>query len=147
MERSTFYHTSHKNRTGIAMLARTVPSHVIAIKVYRCMPKLITYGLESSAPYSVASDYKGSSFINFPSNSVSSPACAVWPLDKSGVFSVRSLARVLIHRKLSGVDLFPSGSIWVRHVPTKVVGFIWQVVHERVSTIDNLIRRGMLIPN
>ncbi|CAN1797797.1 Putative ribonuclease H protein At1g65750 [Linum perenne] len=77
----------------------------------------------------------------------SGPACVVWPLDKSGVFSVRSLARVLIRRKFPGMDFFPSGSIWVRHVPTKVAGFIWQVAHGSVSTIDNLIRRGMLIPN
>ncbi|CAN1344297.1 Putative ribonuclease H protein At1g65750 [Linum perenne] len=75
------------------------------------------------------------------------PPCVVWPLDKSGVFSVRSLARVLIHRKFPGMDLFPSHFIWARLVPTKVAGFIWQVAHERVSTIDNLIRRGMMIPN
>ncbi|CAN1300369.1 hypothetical protein LINPERPRIM_LOCUS24561 [Linum perenne] len=28
-----------------------------------------------------------------------------------------------------------------------MAGFVWQVVHGKVSTIDNLIRRGMMIPN
>ncbi|CAN1129998.1 hypothetical protein LINPERHAP2_LOCUS5572 [Linum perenne] len=33
------------------------------------------------------------------------------------------------------------------HVPTKVGGFVWQVALGRISTIDNLIRRGFMIPN
>ncbi|CAN1262767.1 Putative ribonuclease H protein At1g65750 [Linum perenne] len=75
------------------------------------------------------------------------PAFLVWSLENNGVFTVRSLARELIGRKLPGVDSFPSRAIWMRHVPTKVAGFAWQVAHERISTIDNLIRRGMMIPN
>ncbi|CAN1730072.1 Putative ribonuclease H protein At1g65750 [Linum perenne] len=75
------------------------------------------------------------------------PSSLVWPLEKSGAFTVRSLARELISRKFQGVDSFPSEVIWMRHIPTKVAGFVWQVAHGRISTIDNLIRRGMMIPN
>ncbi|CAN1806271.1 hypothetical protein LINPERHAP1_LOCUS24624 [Linum perenne] len=34
-----------------------------------------------------------------------------------------------------------------RNVPTKVAGFVWQVVLRKVSTVDILIRRGFIVPN
>ncbi|CAN1746866.1 hypothetical protein LINPERHAP1_LOCUS2898 [Linum perenne] len=37
--------------------------------------------------------------------------------------------------------------VWAKHVPTKVGRFMWQVALGRISTIDNLIRRGFMIPN
>ncbi|CAN1336412.1 Putative ribonuclease H protein At1g65750 [Linum perenne] len=75
------------------------------------------------------------------------PTSLIWPLETSRAFTVRSLARELIRQKFPGVDSFPSEVIWTRHIPTKVAGFVWQVVHGKISTIDNLIRRGMIIPN
>ncbi|CAN1748096.1 hypothetical protein LINPERHAP1_LOCUS3303 [Linum perenne] len=75
------------------------------------------------------------------------PPSMIWSLEESGVFSVRSLAKELILRKFQGCNSFPSEMVWVRHVPTKVAGFVWQVAHGKVSTIDNLIRKGMMIPN
>ncbi|CAN1297431.1 LINE-1 reverse transcriptase homolog [Linum perenne] len=75
------------------------------------------------------------------------PASLVWPLETSGVFSVRSLARELILHRFQGCSSFPTVMIWLRSIPTKVAGFVWQAVHGKISTIDNLIRRGMLIPN
>ncbi|CAN1220450.1 Putative ribonuclease H protein At1g65750 [Linum perenne] len=86
---------------------------------------------------------------DLPTTSVVSegPPSLTWPLERSGAFTVRSLARELILQKFPGVNYFPSKVIWMRHIPTKVAGFVWQVVHGRISTIDNLIRRGMMIPN
>ncbi|CAN1767647.1 Putative ribonuclease H protein At1g65750 [Linum perenne] len=75
------------------------------------------------------------------------PATLVWPLEKNGVFPVRSLARELIGRKFRGMEAFPAEMVWVRHAPTKVGGFVWQVAHGKISTIDNLISRGFMIPN
>ncbi|CAN1274683.1 Putative ribonuclease H protein At1g65750 [Linum perenne] len=71
----------------------------------------------------------------------------IWALDSSGSFSVKLLARELILHKFLGCPDFPFERIWVRHVPTKVTGFVWKLAHGRVSTIDNLIRRGMIISN
>ncbi|CAN1729012.1 Putative ribonuclease H protein At1g65750 [Linum perenne] len=71
----------------------------------------------------------------------------IWPLEANGSFSVRSFARELIMQKFPGCSDFPAERIWLRHVPTKVAGFVWQLAHGRVSTMDNLIRRGMIIPN
>ncbi|CAN1324723.1 Putative ribonuclease H protein At1g65750 [Linum perenne] len=83
-----------------------------------------------------------------PSLSISvGPACLVWPLEGNGIFSVRSLARRSILQKYPGCSTFPVDMIWMAHVPTKVAGFVWQVVHKKVSTLDNLIRRGLIFPN
>ncbi|CAN1748323.1 Putative ribonuclease H protein At1g65750 [Linum perenne] len=82
-----------------------------------------------------------------PSHISEGPATLVWPLESNDAFSVRSLAKELIGRKFMGVEDFPAGLVWTRHVPTKVAGFVWQVSHEKISTIDNLIRRGLMIPN
>ncbi|CAN1797204.1 hypothetical protein LINPERHAP1_LOCUS21182 [Linum perenne] len=60
---------------------------------------------------------------------------------------VRSLVRELVGRKFPRVSSFPYQVVWMRHVPTKVAGFVWQVAHGKVSTIDNLVQRGMMIPN
>ncbi|CAN1299772.1 Putative ribonuclease H protein At1g65750 [Linum perenne] len=75
------------------------------------------------------------------------PAFLVWPLERSGVYSVRSLARRMILQQFPGCSSFPAEMVWMEHVPTKVAGFVWQVVHKKVSTVDNLIRRGLIIPN
>ncbi|CAN1753324.1 Putative ribonuclease H protein At1g65750 [Linum perenne] len=75
------------------------------------------------------------------------PPSIVWHLETSGSFSVRSSARELIHSKFGGHDDFPSDVIWNIQVPTKVAGFLWQVAHGNISTIDNLMRRGLSIPN
>ncbi|CAN1831724.1 Putative ribonuclease H protein At1g65750 [Linum perenne] len=83
-----------------------------------------------------------------PTSLISSgPASMVWPLESSGVFTVRSLVRELVGRKFPGVSSFPYQVVWMRHVPTKVAGFVWQVAHGKVSTIDNLVQRGLMIPN
>ncbi|CAN1767208.1 hypothetical protein LINPERHAP1_LOCUS10182 [Linum perenne] len=71
----------------------------------------------------------------------------LWQLEPSGCFTVRSLAQELIRRMFGGCFNFPSDLIWNNQVPTKVAGFLWQVAHGNISTIDNLMRRGLQIPN
>ncbi|CAN1795161.1 hypothetical protein LINPERHAP1_LOCUS20515 [Linum perenne] len=75
------------------------------------------------------------------------PPSLVWPLERHGAFSVKSLARELILQRFPGCPSFPSELIWLRSAPTKVAGFVWQVVLRKVSTIDILIRRGIIVPN
>ncbi|CAN1759121.1 hypothetical protein LINPERHAP1_LOCUS7036 [Linum perenne] len=77
---------------------------------------------------------------DLPSSTISEgPATLTWTLETNGVFTVRSFAKKIIGRKFRGCAEFPSETIWMRHVPTKVAGFVWQVAHEKVSTIDNLV--------
>ncbi|CAN1767846.1 hypothetical protein LINPERHAP1_LOCUS10424 [Linum perenne] len=70
------------------------------------------------------------------------PPSIVWILESSGIFSVKSLARELIRRKFVGLANFPSETVWIKCAPPRVACFVWQVAHESISTIDNLIRRG-----
>ncbi|CAN1305881.1 hypothetical protein LINPERPRIM_LOCUS26640 [Linum perenne] len=63
------------------------------------------------------------------------------------MFSVHSLVKVLTLQKFNGLDDYPADVIWRTHVPTKVCGFIWQVTHEKILTVDNLMRRGFQLPN
>ncbi|CAN1759578.1 hypothetical protein LINPERHAP1_LOCUS7193 [Linum perenne] len=75
------------------------------------------------------------------------PAMMRWPLEISGSFSVRSLARALIKRRFVGLADFPAEMVWTRHVPIKVSCLVWKVAHERLATIDRLRQRGLSMPN
>ncbi|CAN1751474.1 Putative ribonuclease H protein At1g65750 [Linum perenne] len=75
------------------------------------------------------------------------PPCLVWPLESSGNFSVRSLARMLIKRRFPGCVSFPAEAVWLRHVPTKVSCLVWKVAHESLATVDKLRQRGFQMPN
>ncbi|CAN1315917.1 hypothetical protein LINPERPRIM_LOCUS29879, partial [Linum perenne] len=66
------------------------------------------------------------------------PASVIWPLEKSGSFSVRSLRRLLSKERFVGFQDFPREVIWSKAVPTKVQGFCWMVWHEKIASIDNL---------
>ncbi|CAN1167553.1 Putative ribonuclease H protein At1g65750 [Linum perenne] len=75
------------------------------------------------------------------------PPFPCWDLNASGIFSVSSYYRALVHGGSPGWDNFPSALIWLSDVPTKVSGFAWQVFHGCISTFDNLQRRGFIGPN
>ncbi|CAN1325280.1 Putative ribonuclease H protein At1g65750 [Linum perenne] len=75
------------------------------------------------------------------------PPALQWILEPRGEFSVRSFARQLAMTSFGGLNDFPADVIWNKQVPTKVACFIWQVAHGSISTIDNLRRRGLQIPN
>ncbi|CAN1839418.1 hypothetical protein LINPERHAP1_LOCUS35747 [Linum perenne] len=53
----------------------------------------------------------------------------------------------LTFQTFRGVIGFPVDTIWCKSIPSKVCGFLWQVTHGRILTIDNLRRRGFQFPN
>ncbi|CAN1180371.1 hypothetical protein LINPERHAP2_LOCUS34742, partial [Linum perenne] len=42
---------------------------------------------------------------------------------------------------------FPLEVVWFDLVPTKIVGFLWQVFHKSISTYENLQKRGFIGPS
>ncbi|CAN0908747.1 Putative ribonuclease H protein At1g65750 [Linum grandiflorum] len=77
----------------------------------------------------------------------SGPPRLVWNADRRHGFSVRSYKDVLILDRFQGDALFPSKAIWNSMVPTKISCFTWLASADSVATIDNLRRRGMIVPN
>ncbi|CAN0925322.1 hypothetical protein LINGRAHAP2_LOCUS34686 [Linum grandiflorum] len=59
------------------------------------------------------------------------PAMVMWPLHASSLFSVHSLFSALRGREFHGLADFPFRSIWVKHVLTKIQGFLWLVCDEK----------------
>ncbi|CAN1227357.1 hypothetical protein LINGRAPRIM_LOCUS1168, partial [Linum grandiflorum] len=70
-----------------------------------------------------------------------------WRLDDKHGFSVNSYLSEILVSKFPGIDEFPSSVIWVSSAPTKVCSFTWQASLNSITTIDNLRRRGMIVPN
>ncbi|CAN1254586.1 LINE-1 reverse transcriptase homolog [Linum perenne] len=75
------------------------------------------------------------------------PPIPQWPLKTSESFSVQSFYQLLCSQEYPGWCDFPESTIWKRGVPTKIAGLVWQVFHRRVSTMDNLHKRGLIGPN
>ncbi|CAN1229314.1 hypothetical protein LINPERPRIM_LOCUS3124 [Linum perenne] len=75
------------------------------------------------------------------------PATLTWPLEKSGCFTVRSLARTIIKRRFEGCVEFQMEVVWASHIPTKVSCLVWKVAHESLATVDKLRLRSMSMPN
>ncbi|CAN1166504.1 Putative ribonuclease H protein At1g65750, partial [Linum perenne] len=75
------------------------------------------------------------------------PPTPLWPLTSSGIFSVSSLYRSLCPQEYPGLIEFPASFVWKAAVPTKISGFVWLAFLRRVSTLDNLQRRGFIGPN
>ncbi|CAL1392585.1 unnamed protein product [Linum trigynum] len=75
------------------------------------------------------------------------PARLVWPLEASMVFSVHSFATNLIESNFGGDTAFPFKLVWNPCVPSKICCFLWMVSHEKIATVDNLRKRGMILPN
>jgi len=72
--------------------------------------------------------------------------CWLWTLENSKSFSVRS-AYNYTTAQLPIVTLVPVSSLWHKDVPLKVVLFAWRLFRDRLSTKDNLFRRGVLDQN
>ncbi|CAN0881830.1 Putative ribonuclease H protein At1g65750 [Linum grandiflorum] len=77
----------------------------------------------------------------------SGPAALVWPLEKSGSFSVRSMRRALVDERFPGEAGFPFDSVWVNYAPPKTQVFCWLAFHKKFATVDNLQRRGLHLAN
>ena len=68
----------------------------------------------------------------------------LWRKGRRGQFRVKEAYNLLAR---SGDTGFPSRSIWVTRVPTKVCFFAWEATWGRVLTLDRLQRRGLQLPN
>ena len=64
----------------------------------------------------------------------------LWRQGRSGQFRVKEAYRLLT--KSNDTD-FPSRSIWVARVTTKVAFFAWEATWGKVLTLDRLQRRGV----
>ncbi|KAJ9678521.1 hypothetical protein PVL29_020644 [Vitis rotundifolia] len=68
----------------------------------------------------------------------------LWRKGKRGQFRVKEAYSLLARSDDTG---FPSRSIWVARVPTKVAFFAWEATWGKVLTLDRLQRRGLQLPN
>ena len=66
----------------------------------------------------------------------------VWKASKNEVFSVRSFYNALEEK---GEVTFPSKIIWDSWAPTKVSFFSWEVIWDRILSIDQLKKRGWVL--
>jgi hypothetical protein len=74
-----------------------------------------------------------------------------WKEDEGGVFTVKSTyslmaSKLLMCRVLGDEQKFNFKAIWKSPAPSKVAGFAWQVLLDRVPTRENLFRRKILQP-
>lgn len=67
-----------------------------------------------------------------------------WRRDEEGGFTVRQMYEELSPQK---PELYPSMCAWHPQIQLKVSIFVWKLWWNKAQTIDNLIRRGMIIPN
>ncbi|RVX21093.1 putative ribonuclease H protein [Vitis vinifera] len=68
----------------------------------------------------------------------------LWSKERRAHFRVKEAYNLLVRSDDTG---FPSKSIWVTRVPTKVCFFAWEATWGRVLTLDRLQRRGLQLPN
>ena len=67
-----------------------------------------------------------------------------WRQGRNGQFRVKEAYSLLTNPNDTG---FPSRSIGVARVPTKVAFFAWEATWGKVLTLDRLQRRGVQLPN
>lgn len=63
----------------------------------------------------------------------------VWVLEKSGIYSTKSMYRMLAHR---GVVNYQMRRVWESKLPLKIKIFLWQAIQDRLQTRVNLKERG-----
>ncbi|XP_058760640.1 uncharacterized protein LOC131633987 [Vicia villosa] len=75
----------------------------------------------------------------------------VWPYDVSKCFTVRSCYKLLILEHVHGVEelgiVHGLNLIWEAHVPSKIKIFGWRLLHDRLPTRKQLLRRGIIEHN
>ena len=67
-----------------------------------------------------------------------------WVGSKNGVFSVSSFYSILNGERVAS---FPWRMIWYTGLPPNVSFFVWTAAHNRILTINNLIRRIHVLVN
>ena len=68
----------------------------------------------------------------------------LWTESKNGVFSIKTLNKVL---KLGRQSVFPTSVVWKLWVSSRVVFFIWEATWRKVLTLDDIQRRGWSLVN
>jgi hypothetical protein len=67
----------------------------------------------------------------------------VWVYNTSRVYSSQSFYTIINFR---GVALIYVPAVWTICVPPKIHLFLWLLSHNRLATVDNLNRKGMIKP-
>ena len=67
-----------------------------------------------------------------------------WLPSHKGLFEVKAFYRVL---SPLGSTSFPWKSIWRSKAPPRVAFFAWTAACDKILTVDNLRRRGMVVVN
>lgn len=68
----------------------------------------------------------------------------LWTQDEERGFSVRSMCEAL---SPPSQIVFPSECIWNSHVQSKFSFLLWELWWNKIPTINNLIRRGLILLN
>lgn len=68
-----------------------------------------------------------------------------WLREQSGLYSVKTTHEMLLTNKFGSekVDIFKE--IWQLKIPPKVNFFLWRVFMNRLPTMDNLLRRNIVV--
>jgi hypothetical protein len=62
----------------------------------------------------------------------------LWKFEPNGVFSVKSMYAVINFREIMPVHVH---YVWKLKIPPKIHFFLWLVVHNKILTRDNLVKR------
>ena len=65
----------------------------------------------------------------------------VWKIEKKGKFSVKSYYRSL---KVENSPLLPAKEVWGSYTPLRTHFFAWEAVWGKISTVDMLMREGLV---
>jgi hypothetical protein len=67
-----------------------------------------------------------------------------WMPSRKGVFEVKTFYRALSPH---GAVSFPWKSVWKSKAPPRVAFFVWTAMHNKILTLDNIGRRGLVVVN
>ncbi|GAA0187492.1 hypothetical protein LIER_34780 [Lithospermum erythrorhizon] len=93
--------------------------------------------------------------LRIPRNNLDSEDIPVWQGHAKGLFTVNGaykLTRMLetannTEATTNRHQTFKYNQIWSIDVPKKINHFIFRAIHNRLATTDNLIKRGVIVPN
>lgn len=71
------------------------------------------------------------------------PDVVIWQYDKSGKYSSKLFYAIINFR---GVLPIFVPVVWKIEIPPKIQMFLWLQAHNRLMTVDNLLRRGIVKP-